>query len=168
VADGPGGLKVLDLSDPSQPARLSAMQTLEAWDLVGRESMLFLADGRGGFLTVDASDPSAPVPLGRLPSPDARAVALCGSLVLLADAEQGLKVIDVSRPAEPKYVAHTACAAWWTWPAAGSWPLSPAKGSRWWTCPIRAIPFEPARSPEAGSARWRRGRIARSSSMSGA
>ena len=103
VAAGGAGLRVVDISDPANPAEIGA------WDSPGYAegvavsgNTVYLADGPYGLRVVDVSDPASPTPLGSAYDMNyAFEVAVSGDYAYVAAAGAGLLVADVSDPAHP-------------------------------------------------------------------
>jgi hypothetical protein len=65
VADAYGGLRVIDVSDPTTPVEVGALGTPEAaTGLAVSGDLVYLADGHGGLRVVDVSVPAWPVEVG--------------------------------------------------------------------------------------------------------
>lgn len=115
VADGPGGVRVVDAADPRNPRELGSLATeVRAYGIdAGPGGRLYVADNAGGLFIVDAADPAAPRVLGHLaPGGAAYGVAAAGDRVWLAEALGGdpsaagrVTLIDAADPAAPKTLA---------------------------------------------------------------
>lgn len=117
VADGPGGLRIVDVQDPTAMRELgSAATDLRAYgvDVYGVDAIdarAYVADNAGGLLIFDVRDPSAPRRLGGLVTGEAAyavAVDPGGSRAWLAQAAGGgptdpgsVVLVDVSVPDAP-------------------------------------------------------------------
>jgi len=100
------GLKIFDVSDPSAPVELGAIDTPEiAYEVEVVDHLAYVAD-RSGLRIIDVSNPAAPVELGALEMPGWASayldyeVAVTGDRAYLADGD-ALHAIDVSDPAHP-------------------------------------------------------------------
>ena len=107
VADGDGGLVVVDVTDPGSPALLGVYATpsisLNGVAVAG--TLVYGADTFAGLLVIDAGEPAHPRLLGRTRTSDsASGVAVAGRYAYVADGTSGLQVIDVSDPARPRVV----------------------------------------------------------------
>jgi hypothetical protein len=110
VTDGSQGVKVFDISDPTDPDNFASLQSTRARDVVvvevevGERYHFFVADGEGGFRAgvleysedfdlwfVDQLDHEHP--LG-----SARGIFVLDDLALLAMEEVGLAIYDISEP----------------------------------------------------------------------
>ena len=66
VADGPGGVKVFDLSRPTAPALVGSLPTTDAREVSIEGSIAVVADGAAGLRVVDVSSPAEPVLLATM------------------------------------------------------------------------------------------------------
>jgi hypothetical protein len=83
------GLEVLDVSNPTAPARVGGYPTtgLPA-GLAVADHCLFIADGEAGVVVLDVANPAAPVLAGSYDTPGwATDVAVSGNRVIVADGE---------------------------------------------------------------------------------
>jgi hypothetical protein len=70
VADGRGGLRVVDVSDPANPTEVGAYDTPgRAGGVAVSGSTAYVADGDGGLRVVDVSDPANPTEVGAYYTP---------------------------------------------------------------------------------------------------
>jgi hypothetical protein len=95
VADLPGGLRLVDVSDPAQPVeRGRVVTTREARDVA-------VADAYAcGLRVVDVLDPDHPAEVGACDTVGcASGVAVDGVYAYVADGGQELRLVDVSDPA---------------------------------------------------------------------
>jgi hypothetical protein len=97
------GLRILDVSDPTQPRLISTVpttnQVFEA-DVVGNHA--YVADGDGGLKVVDVQDPTHPVVVGQLPAGTAIAVKVAGSHAYVTDfSGKKVYVVNIADPAKP-------------------------------------------------------------------
>ena len=107
VADGSGGLRVIDVQDPRTPVEAGFFDTPgEAWGVTVAGKYAYVADRMDGLRVVDISDPSNPNERGYVDTPgEARAVAVDGNYAYVADSFGGLRIIDVSDPSHPQEVS---------------------------------------------------------------
>ena len=106
VADGSGGLQIIDVTDPLNPFSSGALATAGyAHDLVLSGDLAYVADGEQGLRIIDIANPTAPQSLGStLTAFSARAVAFGDSVVYVADADSGFTVVDVKIPQSPAVI----------------------------------------------------------------
>ena len=103
VADFGGGLRIVDVSDTTNPVEIgSLVPASRTYSVRVVDNLAYLANGRDGVGIVDVSDPSAPAEVGTLDTPDlAWRVAVALPYVYVADRSGGLRVIDAGEPANP-------------------------------------------------------------------
>ncbi|MHB1038428.1 MAG: Ig-like domain-containing protein [Pirellulales bacterium] len=105
VADGPGGLAILDVSNPNAPVWLGGFSGT-ARGVVVSGTLAYVADAGAGLQVLDVSNPAAPVKLnGSRTSSPAYGVTLCGTLAYVAAQGAGLEIIDVSDPAQARRIS---------------------------------------------------------------
>jgi hypothetical protein len=106
VADGVGGLQVVDVSDRSFPQIVSSVNT-PATNVQVVGDMAYLSGGSGiGLYIVDISDPLNPQLLGSVDTPGlAWDVAVSGNRAVIADEGPGIHLVDISDPATPVLVS---------------------------------------------------------------
>jgi len=93
-----GGLRVLDLADPSNPTQI-ALYAIAGESLDVQGNLVFVAENR--LTAIDVSDPTTPVFLGMVDLPSGSAttdVAVYDDLAHVSTQLGGLHVIDVSDP----------------------------------------------------------------------
>ena len=106
IADGDAGLKIIDVSDSSNPSLAGSYVTegqLYMTALSSDENKLFLATS-AGLRIVDISDPANVTLLGSFSAlGEAFSVALSsdGNTAYIVNRNSGLKVIDVSNTSTP-------------------------------------------------------------------
>lgn len=99
-ADG-GGLRVIDISDPTDPTALgfygSPSGQVDGLAVAG--DRVYVADGWGGVRVVDVSDPSVIREVGAYDTTgDAEKVGVSGNYVFVADSEDGLLTLWFAEP----------------------------------------------------------------------
>lgn len=106
VADGIGGLAVVDVSDPANPRVLGRAQTGgDAGSVVVQGSLAYVAAGSAGLAVVDVSDSAAPRLVGTAATPgNAVQVSIAQGRAWVADWND-VRVFDVSNPARPRLIA---------------------------------------------------------------
>jgi len=114
VADGDGGLRVADVSDPKNPAIIASVDTLGYANGVAiAGNMAYLACGSyekwNGLQVISVSDPESPVIIGSVDIPgSAYGVAVTGDTAYVASGWGGLQVIDVSDPKHPVIIGYAS------------------------------------------------------------
>ncbi|MCP4342407.1 MAG: hypothetical protein GY799_26900, partial [Desulfobulbaceae bacterium] len=107
VADGPGGLKVIDVSNPESPVKIGAVDTPgNALDVAVIGDTAYVACGGydewSGLQIINVSSPESPLIIGSVDTWGyANSVAVIEDMAYVADSPGGLKVIDVSNPESP-------------------------------------------------------------------
>ncbi len=103
IADGQGGLRIYDVSNPASPKETGSVPTKDFSRGVAVQGVhAYLADGNGGLRVIDVSEATSPVEIGSAESPaSANAVAVSGNYAFLAADSRGFVVYDVSDPSAP-------------------------------------------------------------------
>ncbi|MBT7082323.1 MAG: hypothetical protein HN929_12835, partial [Chloroflexi bacterium] len=110
VSDGSYGLKIMDVSDPSNPLLKGSLDTagsVRAVALSADGNTAYVADRYSGLQIVDVSDSSNPQPLAVFDTNErARNISLSadGNIVYVAVRSSGLQAINISDPANPALV----------------------------------------------------------------
>jgi hypothetical protein len=103
VADAWEGLRVVDVSTPSNPTEVGFYDT-PGWGAAGvavAGGYAYVADRNSGLRVVDVSNPSNPTEVGFYDTPgDAWGVAVAGGYAYIADGNS-LRVVGVSNPSNP-------------------------------------------------------------------
>ncbi|HEY3295080.1 MAG TPA: T9SS type A sorting domain-containing protein [bacterium] len=100
-----GGLRVIDISNPSIPQLVGAYYTSGlTWGIAVRDSVAFMADGYGGLRILSIANPAYPVQLGRYDTPGfAYNVCVYGNSVYVADYNS-MQILNISNLAAPTFV----------------------------------------------------------------
>jgi len=103
VADGLGGLRVLDVSDAAHPTEVGVCDTPgSALGVALKDNYAYLADADQGLRIIAVSDPSHPTEISFSPMPGiASDVAVMSRYAYVASAGEGLRVVNISDPAHP-------------------------------------------------------------------
>ena len=106
IADREGGLRVVDVSTPANPAEVGFYDTPgHAYGVAVAGGYAYIADWGGGLRVVDISNPVNPTEVGFYQTPVAKSVAVAGNYAYVADGYPGgLRVIDISTPNSPTEV----------------------------------------------------------------
>jgi len=110
VADGSNGLVILDVSDPSNPKKISSFEMVD--DAVNAtissdETKVFVADGDDGLVIIDVSDPSNPKKISSFETEnDASNITLSNNetKAFVSNGSKGIIILDVSDPSNPKEI----------------------------------------------------------------
>ncbi len=107
LANSTQGLRVLDVTDVSNPVTIGQLDTPDfALDVVTRGNLAFLATAFSGLSIVDISDPTSPSMIGSLDVfTYARRVVVHGDYAYVTELFDGVRVVDISDPANPQQVA---------------------------------------------------------------
>lgn len=103
---GSGGLRILDLTDPSQPTQVGHVAA-PTGNLDVSGNLVFVEDGSDGLWIFDVSDPTAPFLVADAdlsPATGATDVSIQGDLAFVSTQLDGLLIIDVSDPQSPVFV----------------------------------------------------------------
>jgi len=114
VAAGDAGLRVIDVSDPSNPKEVGYCDTPgEAVGVYVSGSFAYVAAGDAGLRVIDVSDPSNPKEVGYY-NASVREIHVSGSYAYVIHEEE-LLVIDVSDPSDPKSVGYYYYGGGWNY-----------------------------------------------------
>ncbi len=97
MADGAGGLRIIDISHPNTPLEVGCYPTAgEAVDVAVAGSLVFVAVEGEGVQVVNVYNPSAPFEALFFDTPgDARGVALGDEVVYIADGAGGIFIYSL-------------------------------------------------------------------------
>lgn len=98
VACGLAGIKIIDLSSPTNPVVLATFDTPgTALSVKLSNGYAFVADGEKGLQILDVNDPRHPFIVGSMDtSGEAKSVDIQGNYAFLADGNKGLRVVNIS------------------------------------------------------------------------
>jgi hypothetical protein len=105
IAQGEGGLIIIDISDPQNPETVS-VTTEDARGYSSKiallDTVVYMAAGTFGITVIDAGNPLAPVvTVSNLGTKPARNVHVFGNFLFTANSEQGVKISDISYSTQP-------------------------------------------------------------------
>jgi hypothetical protein len=106
------GMRVFDITDPSEPVELVTFDTqTKVWDITIRGDFAYIAAYDQGLLILDISDPAEPAMLGSIvfprdPAGEAVQVALQYNLAYVATDRDGVRIVDISDPTAPVEVGY--------------------------------------------------------------
>ena len=104
VADGSGGLQIVDVSNPATPQRIGSLGIpgiAKGVDADPTRQIAVIATGSSGLQVVNISNPASPVLIATLPGGDVRDVVLSGKYAFLADFSRSFTSVDLTNPAAP-------------------------------------------------------------------
>ena len=109
VADSSAGLRVVDITDPTNPVEVGSFDPIGSTIGLGvffSGPYVYLADGLG-LLVLDVSDPTAPIEAGFYNSIGFAVKAqVSGQYVYVAGRDGGLNIADISEPGDPQHVSN--------------------------------------------------------------
>jgi hypothetical protein len=100
IADGTGGLRIVNISDPASPSAMGTYDTPgDALGVAVSGNFAYIADGSSGLVAVDISNLISPV-LGSTLSlfDDAYDVCVDGDFAFVAEGDTGLAIVDIRWP----------------------------------------------------------------------
>lgn len=108
LADDTGGLRVIDISNPSNPVEIGYYIYPEyAWAIAVLGLYAYVVDNRIGLWIIDISNPSNPQGVACDTLPDyARKVSVSSTYAYVADYYGGLRIVDISEPSLPQEVGY--------------------------------------------------------------
>ena len=105
VADGLGGLKIIDVSNPSSPSLISTYSTSGyASSLFVSGKYAYVAEGSSGLEIIDISNPYSPFLVGTNTTYEVYDIHISGKYAYLAAYNSGVVIFDISNPASPSPV----------------------------------------------------------------
>jgi hypothetical protein len=106
VTDLDGGLKVFDITEPTQPLLVYAETEGMTYDLAVRGNRAYLADGPDGIRILDISRPARPRLISQLQLDGvAQGIAVWEDLLLVAAGDAGLYTVNLYREGDPVVMA---------------------------------------------------------------
>jgi len=99
----PGGLVIIDVSDPYNPVKLSSLYDGGSpMELVVKDDYAFVADGSDGFEIINLSDLAHPVEIYQYPvNTYSSDIAIKDDLLFAANWDYGLEIFNITNPASP-------------------------------------------------------------------
>lgn len=101
VADGPGGLKVVDASSPSELKLVKTIRTTYAFRVYLNQDHLYLSDGPAGLKVYSLEDPSKPVQVYAYDTYWAEGISFANGYLYLADYYEGVKYFQLDASGVP-------------------------------------------------------------------
>jgi hypothetical protein len=104
VADGSGGIAVIDVTNPWEPRAVTIIETSEfVQDVEIFNNRLYISERSEGLVIYDLSSPENPVRMGSRVTPGkASRVVLQGEYAYIADHNRGLRIINIANPFDPR------------------------------------------------------------------
>ncbi len=102
IADGSEGLRIIDVSDPTNPVEKGFLDTSgDAKGVFVSGDYAYVAEGSNGVEIINVTKPASPSFVHTIDTTDAKGLYVSGSYAYVADGISGLRVIDVSEKANP-------------------------------------------------------------------
>ncbi len=111
VAAAGGGLQIIDVSDPNNPARIAQLETpgTPLLKLALHGETIYASAGKKGLLVIDAADPGTPRHVATLHAADGTwGLAAKNDTLYLSTGENHLRIYDVSEPHSPTLASTTS------------------------------------------------------------
>ncbi len=96
------GMRVYDISNPSDPVLAGTIETTKAEDVYVEGNIVYVADRTGGLRVVDVTNPAAPSLTGRIKKAHQEHIDVIGDYAYVADGEFGCTIYDISNSESPK------------------------------------------------------------------
>jgi hypothetical protein len=106
VAANASGLKILDISDPNNPAVIGTYSGISsAHSVVVSGKYAYVGDSSSGLVILDVSKPSAPSLVSSIAAGNALALAVSGRYVIFPDSDSAtVNIIDTANPGAPSVI----------------------------------------------------------------
>ncbi|MBM3436825.1 MAG: hypothetical protein FJY07_11485 [Bacteroidetes bacterium] len=109
IAQGEGGLMIVDVSDPLNGETLSVTtENLEgySYELAIRDSLIYIAAGSNGIFVVDIIDPYEPywIPITLTSNVSVKNVYVKGNFLFNSIGEHGVSIYNLTDPYDPIYL----------------------------------------------------------------
>jgi hypothetical protein len=104
IADGPAGLKVVDISNKSSPSILKSIPTSNALRVYIYQQYLYLADSDAGFKVYSLAAPANPLQVYAEDTQWATSAAFHDGYLYLGDYYGGFRIYSLANPASPAHV----------------------------------------------------------------
>jgi hypothetical protein len=100
VADGPEGLKILDIGTPNNPVEIASVFSGDARDVALIGDYALVADAESGMIVYDVTEPGSPIALATREFAGARRLVVQDTLVAVS-GNRGVGLYDFSDPRHP-------------------------------------------------------------------
>ncbi|MFX0086807.1 MAG: LVIVD repeat-containing protein [Candidatus Hodarchaeota archaeon] len=106
IGDGPGGLKIINCSDPKNPLLLSQFTEGYSWDIKLIDDVAFVANGwnnmgNPGMMVVNVTDLTNPLQIYNHMYSDITDLEISGDRVYLAGYSAGILILDITNYSNP-------------------------------------------------------------------
>ncbi len=112
LADGAAGIKVIDISDWTNPRIVSSARSEYALRLYIYSGHLYLCDGPGGLKVFSLTNPTQPELVFEYETEWATSAAFAHGNLYLGDYTAGFKIFNCRNPAEPSSVSLMVTEIW--------------------------------------------------------
>ncbi|MCK4322146.1 T9SS type A sorting domain-containing protein [candidate division WOR-3 bacterium] len=107
VADGAGGLRIINVANPSSPSHVRRHDTDAALDVFVVDNLAYIADGTSGLRIINVSNPNSPSQVGYYNTPgSAFGVYVINDTVYVADHTAGLRILDATNLSSITEIGH--------------------------------------------------------------
>lgn len=108
VAYGTAGMRIIDVSNPSNPTLLSTINLGgDSRDVVVSGYYAYVAARDSGVYVVDVTGPASPVKIKTIKTPRARGISVSDTKIYVAASDSGMGLIDTSDPLNAYIVSYT-------------------------------------------------------------
>jgi hypothetical protein len=107
VAYGTAGLRIIDVTNASQPSLLSTLALSgESRGVVVTGNYAYVAAMDSGVHVIDVTNAGSPVRLSTINTSRSRGIAINGNYVYVATRDSGLVVLNITNPANPTWLTN--------------------------------------------------------------
>jgi hypothetical protein len=112
IADGGGGLLMLNVEKPSEPARIDSIQTGDsAKDIAYYGNTMYVAGGKSGLWILDRSNANNEnIPPAGVQNVDSlrfcTGVSIRDTLLFVSNGRNGVKIMSIRNPLQPRMIAN--------------------------------------------------------------
>lgn len=101
IAGWTSGLKILNITDPSNPVEVGSLNMTYARSVWVEGNYAYIIDKDAGLMIVDITDKATPVLVGTFATADGWDAAVSGNYAYIADGDDGLIILDISDKTNP-------------------------------------------------------------------
>lgn len=102
IGSNPGGLVIVNVSDPTNPMKLSSYYDGQGFpsDICIRDGLAFIADRNDGLELINITDPLNPreIATGYTDASMVEGVKVIGDIAFIADSLSGLHIVNITNP----------------------------------------------------------------------
>jgi hypothetical protein len=105
TSTGDGGLKIINISNPSNPTLVGNCSIINSFDVAISGNYAYVASAGYGLKIINISSPTNPFVVGTCNiSGEHYGIAVSGNFAYIASAGSGLKIVNISNPSSPSLV----------------------------------------------------------------